>query len=168
MRRRIILILVLVIIFLLTINGIKELKEKEVREEKQTKIENILPSGWEKSETQEGIKISKKVESGLVPMITLEKTENEEEFVAYTNKLIAGAKAAIPSLKYIGDKISEDKNGRFLEGFYYNQKKRVVIKQNLYQKEKYLYTITASFENQEMSGEINKIFERLVQENGLQ
>jgi len=110
--------------------------------------------------------LGKKVELGLKPEIVWEKSEkkNDIDFETYTNTLVAGARSAIPTLRYDMDKFVEgDLDQRILSGYYYNQGKKVLISQRLYQKDSNFYTLTASYADSESETEVNSIFDKIVE-----
>lgn len=122
-----------------------------------------LPSGWsELNSSDNELKLEKTVESGLKPQVVFEKStlETGTDFTTYTSRLISGAKSAIPSLRYTQDDLSD--SSRILSGYYYNQKKKVFINQKIFQKDNFLYTLTASFSNELDKEEISSIFDSIV------
>ena len=130
-------------------------------------VDNWLPKDWTQKESSDNkLILEKKVELGLKPEIVWEKSEkkNDIDFETYTNTLVAGARSAIPTLRYDMDKFVEgDLDQRILGGYYYNQGKKVLISQRLYQKDSNFYTLTASYADSESETEVNSIFDKIVE-----
>ena len=130
-------------------------------------IENWLPKDWLQKESSDNkLMLEKKVELGLKPEIVWEKSEKkiDTNFETYTDTLVAGARSAIPSLRYDMDKFVEgDLDQRILGGYYYNQGKKIFINQRIYQKDSNFYTLTASFDNGELEKEVESIFDKIVE-----
>lgn len=142
--------------------------EVEVEEELE------LPQGWEKT-VEDGdevvVKLTKQTESEVATNIVLTKVEDidYENSEDYTDRLIAGTKSSLPSLTYTEDEIEEnDYFVRKLEGRYWNEMDRVDIKQRIYLTEDTVYVLTASFDHQldseELNNQINQNFD-LLEEN---
>jgi len=130
-------------------------------------VDNWLPKDWAQKESSDNkLILEKKVEMGLKPEIVWEKSEKKTdvEFSTYTNTLVAGARSAIPTLRYDMDKFVEgDLNQRILGGYYYNQGKKIFINQRIYQKDSNFYTLTASYADSESETEVNSIFDKIVE-----
>ena len=130
-------------------------------------VDNWLSKDWaQKESSDDKLILEKKVELGLKPEIVWEKSEkkNDIDFETYTNTLVAGARSAIPTLRYDMDKFVEgDLDQRILSGYYYNQGKKVLISQRLYQKDSNFYTLTASYADSESETEVNSIFDKIVE-----
>jgi len=130
-------------------------------------VDNWLPKDWTQTESSDTkLILEKKVVLGLTPQIVWERSEkkSETEFESYTNTLVAGARSAIPTLRYTSDNFVEgDLNQRELTGYYYNQGKKILLSQRIYQKSENIYTLTASYADSESETEVNSIFDKIVE-----
>lgn len=162
-----IIILILIVIgvgyFILRISSTNPLSLIKSTPSPTPTVENWLPSSWTQVEsTANKLKLEKSVTSGLKPQIVLEKSTNPDktDFKTYTNRLIAGAKSALPTLRYQKDNLQNDT--RVLSGYYFNQKNKILISQNIFQKDNNIYTLTASYNDVKLESEINSILDSIV------
>ncbi len=170
-----VIILIIILIFL---GGILSLVNKKIglKEEKTEKISPqikeilILPDGWSIIAERDGVelKIEKESERMIKPTIVLIKsTKKEANNDLYLEKIIQGAKYAIPSLQITTNQPA-DQDGfyiRNLRGFYYNGRYQVNLKQRLVIKNNEVWTLTASYDPKEklLEKEIEKIFDSVYQ-----
>lgn len=127
-----------------------------------------LPEGWSKVTASTGAsqKYEKVVTSGLKPEIVLTETTSTDatNSAKYSNLLIAGAKSALPSLRYLTDetKTTDPIFSRFLSGYYYNQKTKVNLLQRIYIEGESTSVLTASYDSRSANTtEINAIFDSI-------
>lgn len=173
------LAVVLILVFLAIRAGILPGREKlekltqyKLEIEKPTPIveEFKVPQGWkrvEKDGEKVELKLEKETKAKIKPIIVLIKSETKEtDFASYVDKLIKGAKSALPSLRINSDEEVEKQAyyGRGLTGYYYKGYNRVDIKQTIYIKDNQVYTITASTdpaETEALKDEIESIFDSI-------
>lgn len=130
-------------------------------------VDNWLPSDWHQIDSDSNqLKLERTVESGLKPEIILIKSERPDSSdpKTYSDRIIAGAKSSLPSLRYTSDNTLNENNMylRTLSGYYYNQKLKVLVSQRLYLQDNQVYTLTASYADPAMETEINSIFDSIV------
>lgn len=130
---------------------------------------NNLPKDW-LAVTAEGVelKLEKAVTDGIKPQIVLTVTTSEDASstpAKYTDNLLAGAKSAIPSLRFTSDKRGSLENlyTANLAGYYYNQKNKIDLIQRVYIQKSKVSVLTASFSG-DLSKEIDEIFDTLQKE----
>ena len=130
-----------------------------------------LPESWKQVESSAvAFKLEKNVVQGIKPQITLVKSESKDALLpkSYVEKLIAGAKSAIPSLRLDPVKTNQDGDiyTAMISGFYYNQKTKISLIQRIIIKDQTVYTLTASFTGDEAL-EANQILDSIVKEKVL-
>lgn len=127
-----------------------------------------LPDSWTKVEDAKvEYKLEKKVEKGLKSEIVLIKSESKDASnpTKYVDRLVAGAKSTIPTLRISTNKRSSE-NEIYLaviSGYYYNQKNIINLAQRVYIKGETVYTLTASF-GDDLTAEIDQIMDAVVKE----
>lgn len=146
--------------------------QKETEEKKEEGMD--LPEGWQEVEVAEEevvVKLTKETESEIETNIVLMKIEDidYESPEEYTDRLINGAKSALPSLTFSDDEVEEnDYYIRKLTGRYWNAGDQVEVKQQIYVGENEVYVITASYasaaSSEELTSEINNLFDKLSEE----
>ncbi|MBI2464759.1 hypothetical protein HYV64_01335 [Candidatus Shapirobacteria bacterium] len=134
------------------------------------KIEELLkmPSGWSQVDDKDvNLKFEKKVDKGLKPQIVLKVTQSVEASAPakYTDRLLAGAKSAVPSLRLTGDMRNslEKYYSAFVTATYVNKGQKINLIQRIYIKENTVNTLTASYTG-DLAVEINQILDNLVKE----
>lgn len=131
-----------------------------------------LPSGWTQSDnTPIALKIEKQVESDYQPTITLIKSTvlSTDSPKDYIDKLIAGAKSSLPSLKIVSDD-RQDINGLYLatiNSFYYQDNLKISVYQQIFVKHSQVSTITASYTGdfQDIKVDVDQIFQTITDSN---
>ena len=112
-------------------------------------------------------KLEKNVNKGTRPQIVLIETQLEEVVVPakYVDKLIAGAKSAIPSLKISSDKRESQEKyySAVFTGTYINRNEKLNIIQQVYIKNNTVYVITATFIG-DLTQEINTILNNIAKD----
>lgn len=125
-----------------------------------------LPTGWQLIEDKTpGVlaKLEKTSEEKIKPTMTVvSAVTGETDSKAYVDKLLKGARSAIPSLTLISDE-SKDKDGYYLrqwEGFYFSGSDRINLRQQVLVKDGHVYTLTVAFgkQDQELSQEVDSLF----------
>jgi hypothetical protein len=127
-----------------------------------------LPENWSKvDDTAVALKLQKKVDKGLKPEIVLIKSESKDALTPakYTDRLIAGARSAISSLRITDDKrnASEGNYSAMLSGYYFNNKTKISLLQRVYIKGETVNTLTASFTG-DIAVEANQVMDSIVKE----
>lgn len=128
-----------------------------------------LPKDWSKiTDNKSSLKLEKKIVTGLKPQIVLTVTDAPEASAParYVDRLVAGARSAIPSLKIISDKRSSEE-GRYsatIFGYYYNQKTKVLIIQRVYVKGETVSVLTGSYADISDAETINQILDSIVKQ----
>jgi hypothetical protein len=158
-------------IFTLKTNSNKNTKKDVVIEKTvtPTPVKINLPEGWTDvtAQTEEvEAKVEKTVDFGVKPTVILLKSQiQEQNTVAYVDKIIQGAKSAISTLTYTTDK-TEEKDGfyvRNLQGYYLNGDTRVNVMQRMYVKGNKVYTITASYGDATVEEEVQKVMAEIYE-----
>lgn len=133
-------------------------------------IENNLqlPKEWVKvSSDKLSLKLEKNVNQGLKPQIVLTVSESSEDSspAKYVDRLIAGARSAIPSFKIITDKrhSEENKYSAVIFGYYFNQKTKVTVNQRVFIVGQKISVLTASSDGK-ITDEINQILDIIVKD----
>jgi hypothetical protein len=147
----------------ITIPSILTGEKDEIQEEVSR-----FPQGWSQIDSTEAdFKLSKEVEEGLRPEVVLISSKSEEaiEPGKYVDRLLAGAKSAVPSLVVVDDGREEEGEVYLatISAYYYNSGKKVDLMWRVYIKGNEVYTLTASFEG-EMRNEIDQIFDTLAED----
>jgi hypothetical protein len=129
-----------------------------------------LPEGWQE-ETSPGNMIKLVKQSGsdsIKPTIVLIKSKREGslDYRTYVNRLLSGAKSAIPSLKIIQNETLSDTSPytRFLKGSYLNNRQQINILQQITIQDDKVFTLTASYLPSGLEAEINSIMSTVSQE----
>ena len=127
-----------------------------------------LPDAWTKIEDKDvNLKLEKKVDSGLRPQIVFKEVQSDDALTPakYTDRIIAGAKSAIPSLKINSDMRNslEKYYSAFISGTYTNKGQKINLMQRVYIKDKTVYVMTASYIG-DLSTEVGQIFDNLARE----
>lgn len=133
----------------------------------------VLPENWSFSPLDDpsiSLKLERRIEDLVRPTVVMIKSETSEtDFSAYLDRLIAGAKRTLPSLK-VTSETEEEKEGfhlKKIEAYYYNGGNKVNLRQRVYLKEDRVYTLTASFgqtDPETVSRETETIFDSIFQE----
>lgn len=131
-------------------------------------ITSTLPSGWSQIvDPTVDVKLEKKVDSGVKPQIVFMKSSSKDasDSAKYVDRLIAGARSAIPSLVITSTKRNSTESfySTILTGYYFNQKQKISLSQRVYVKDDSVYTITGSYTG-DLATEINQILDSIVKE----
>jgi len=126
-----------------------------------------LPLNWQLvSSTDKSLKLEKSVTSGLKAEIVYKKTSSPDALTPakYVDKLKAGARSTLPTLRYLTDKRNSTELGytALLTGYYFNQGKKILINQRLFIQAEDVYTLTASYDQNSSEAEINSIFDSIA------
>ncbi len=125
-----------------------------------------FPAGWKIVETTPNSqKIQKSGNYKTVPTVVYLKSPiagDKAEPQSYVDSLIAGAKSTIPGLVYSQNQTTP--SGAYylrqLTGSYPLAKSVIKLAQSIYVKDNFVYTITASYQNSDISAEeIKAVFE---------
>jgi hypothetical protein len=139
----------------------KPVVNQPVPQEQQFK----LPDNWKTVENSTvALKLEKTVNQGLKPEIVLINSVSKDALTPakYIDRLLAGAKSAIPSLRITKDQRSTDKDiySATVSGYYFNNKTKVNLLQRIYIKGETVSTLTASFADG-LESEINPILDSI-------
>ena len=127
-----------------------------------------LPETWKNvADSDVALKLEKTVTSGLKPQIVLIKSSSKDALTPakYTDRLIAGAKSAIPSFRVADDKrySAENNYSAIITGYYYNKNIKISLIQRVYIKGEEVNTLTASFVG-DINSEIESVLDNIVTE----
>jgi hypothetical protein len=134
------------------------------------RIEELLkmPSDWSQVDDKDvTLKFEKKTEKGIKPQVVFKETQASEATAPakYTDRLIAGAKSAIPSLRVTGDMRNslEKYYSAFITAIYTNKGDKISLIQRVYIKGDKVFTLTGSYTGN-LGNEINQILDNIVKE----
>jgi hypothetical protein len=127
-----------------------------------------LPETWKSiGDTTVALKLEKTVDGTVKPQIVLINSSSKDALTPakYTDRLVAGAKSAVPTLRIITDKrnAAENNYSALISGYYFNGKTKINLLQRIYIKGESVSTLTASYTG-ELEAEINRILDSIVQE----
>jgi hypothetical protein len=169
MKKYIVLIVGLVLLavgFFLT----KPTSQKTVVEPQPvTEVQKLkLSDTWtEVADKNVDLKLEEKVNKGLTPQIVFKKSKSIDALTPakYTDRLIAGARSTISTLRIETDKRSsvDGLYTAFLTGYYYNKNLKISLIQRVYIQGEDVSTLTASFTG-DKTAEVNTAFDNIVKE----
>lgn len=166
-------VVILVIVFSIAFYSSKkksELTKKAASTQMESKVE--LPASWSLLGDTAGAeqKAEKKTENGFKPTVVLIKSKTQEQNPEeYIEKLIQGAKSALPTLQITND-VKTQRDGftaRVMQGNYYNGNEKIYLKQTVLMKGEDVYTLTGSYNTQDgdLEKQIDQVFEYLYENN---